>query len=321
MAGKGGAQAKPVIIVRKRGGHGHGGHHGGAWKVAYADFVTAMMAFFLLMWLLGSTTDNQRKGIADFFADRIPLSPASGGGYGILDGAMEPFPGDSPFATAPHPALEAARQPTSEQKAEDAAADDAADRLAEAETARLKALEDDIQAELEVQAGFENLDGNLLFEMTPDGLRIQIFDSDGAAMFPRGSATPETRLDAIVATIAGLIRPLANGIVITGHTDGHPFAHGSDYGNWELSADRANAARRLLLAGGVAPERIHRVEGLAAREPLVPEDALDPRNRRIALTLLRTAPPEPGPSSKPNLNEHAVVSPDRSPATADRHKE
>lgn len=188
MAGRSGEQARPVIIVRKRGGHGHGGHHGGAWKVAYADFVTAMMAFFLLMWLLGSTTDNQRKGIADFFADRIPLSPSSGGGYGVLYGADVPQPSDAAPLPAARTEPEAER---TEEPSDEEAEREAEERAERSEAQRLKAIADGIQSKLQAEAGFDDLDGNLMVEMTPDGMRIQIFDSDGAAMFPRGSAAPE----------------------------------------------------------------------------------------------------------------------------------
>jgi chemotaxis protein MotB len=290
--------AAPIIIVRKRA-HAHEGHHGGAWKVAYADFVTAMMAFFLLMWLVGATTENQRKGIADYFASRVPISPESGGGDGVLDGGFIPRPeepdlrlGDrdrddvSLAAGAPrsdHPDATPDRDPRND------------DRF---ERQRFETLQSEILRRLEASETLRSLTGNLLFEITPEGLRIQIFDRAGTDMFPLGSARPRPHTVAILKVIADIIGAVRNGIVITGHTDARPFLGGGPYGNWDLSSDRANAARRALAASGVAAERFRRIEGRADLEPLIARDSTDPRNRRIAITLLRTTG-SPGQKAHP----------------------
>jgi chemotaxis protein MotB len=277
------------IIVRKRAHGAHEGHHGGAWKVAYADFVTAMMAFFLLMWLLGATTEDQRKGIADYFAARVPISPESGGGDGVLEGGFMPRPAETQLRIGDRDRDDvtlAAGAPRSEQP-DGAARRDVRhdDRI---ERQRFETIQSEILRRLEASAALRDLAGNLLFEITPEGLRIHIFDRAGTDMFPLGSAVPRPRTIAILEVIADIIGAVRNGIVITGHTDSRPFVGTGPYGNWDLSSDRANAARRVLASGGVATERFRRIEGRAALEPLIERDPSDPRNRRIAITLLRT---------------------------------
>jgi chemotaxis protein MotB len=279
-----------LIIVRKRAHGSHAGHHGGAWKVAYADFVTAMMAFFLLMWLVGATTEDQRKGIADYFAARVPISPESAGGDGVLDGGFVPRPPEAHLRLGDRDRDDvslAAGAPCSDQP--DAAAHLDARHDDRIERQRFETIQSEILRRLEASEALRHLAGNLLFEITPEGLRIQIFDRAGADMFPLGSARPRPHTVAILDVIADIIGAVSNGIVVTGHTDARPFLGGGPYGNWDLSSDRANAARRVLAAGSVAPERFRRIEGRAALEPLIAQDATDPRNRRIAITLLRTA--------------------------------
>jgi chemotaxis protein MotB len=283
-----GRHARP-IIVRKRVHGAHEGHHGGAWKVAYADFVTAMMAFFLLMWLLGATTEDQRKGIADYFAARVPISPESAGGDGVLEGGFMPRTAEARLRLGDRDRDDvalAAGAPRSDHP-EAAAQRDLRhdDRI---ERQRFETIQSEILRRLEASAALRQLTGNLLFEITPEGLRIHIFDRSGADMFPLGSAVPRPRTAAILKVIADIIGAVRNGIVITGHTDSRPFVGAGPYGNWDLSADRANAARRALAAGGVTAERFRRIEGRAALEPLIAHDPSDPRNRRIAITLLRT---------------------------------
>ena len=288
-----------LIIVRKRIHAAHSGHHGGAWKVAYADFITAMMAFFLLMWLVGATTEDQRKGIADYFAARVPISPESAGGDGVLDGGFVPRTSERDFrlgnrdrddvalaAGAPHPPDPGVRHD---------------DRI---ERQRFETIQSEILRRLEASEALRQLAGNLLFEITPEGLRIQIFDRAGADMFALGSAMPPPHTVAILTIIADIIGTVTNGVVVTGHTDARRFLGGGSYSNWDLSSDRANAARRVLAAGGVAPERFRRIEGRAALEPLIAHDATDPRNRRIAITLLRTTDPyrPQGASGPPNTS-------------------
>jgi chemotaxis protein MotB len=277
------------IIVRKRVHGAHEGHHGGAWKVAYADFVTAMMAFFLLMWLLGATSENQRKGIADYFAARVPISPESAGGDGVLEGGFMPRTPEARVRLGDRDrddmALAAGAQRSDHP---DAAADRDVRHDDRIERQRFETIQSEILRRLEASAALRELAGNLLFEITPEGLRIQIFDRSGADMFPLGSAVPRPNTTAILEVIADIIGAVHNGVVITGHTDSRPFVGAGPYGNWDLSSDRANAARRVLAAGGVAAQRFRRIEGRAALEPLIERDPGDPRNRRIAITLLRT---------------------------------
>jgi chemotaxis protein MotB len=277
------------IIVRKRVHGAHEGHHGGAWKVAYADFVTAMMAFFLLMWLLGATSENQRKGIADYFAARVPISPESAGGDGVLEGGFMPRTPEARVRLGDRDrddvALAAGAQRSDHP---DAAADRDIRHDDRIERQRFETIQSEILRRLEASAALRELAGNLLFEITPEGLRIQIFDRSGADMFPLGSAVPRPNTTAILEVIADIIGAVHNGVVITGHTDSRPFVGAGPYGNWDLSSDRANAARRVLAAGGVAAQRFRRIEGRAALEPLIERDPGDPRNRRIAITLLRT---------------------------------
>jgi chemotaxis protein MotB len=282
-----GRHAAP-IIVRKRA-HGHEAHHGGAWKVAYADFVTAMMAFFLLMWLVGATTEDQRKGIADYFAARIPISPESAGGDGVLEGGFMPRAPERSFRLGDRDRDDvslAAGAPRSDSPDAATSRDSRRDDLIERQ--RFQTIQSEILRRLEASEALRHFAGNLLFEITPEGLRIQIFDRAGADMFPLGSARPRPHTVAVLNVIAAIIGAVRNGIVVTGHTDARPFVGGGPYGNWDLSSDRANAARRVLAAAGVAAERFRRIEGRAALEPLIEDDATDPRNRRIAITLLRT---------------------------------
>ena len=451
-----------VIVIKKKKGGGGDGHHGGAWKVAYADFVTAMMAFFLLMWLLSATTEEQRNGIADYFAPRIPISETSAGGASVFggDNALSqksmaktgtggendaPRKGEGEMdgvrAAAPDPAkvdpfmqaiaharaelefkeakkkraeaeAEAARQAQSakseasahlkaleasieagdvagaaralvaleqaieealpgplrdarreaETEAQEAAVRQAVEAeidqaveqaLAEAELRRAgetpngrdlgfatgdaleaggsrsaedfkvsdrealeKALQDPNLTEQDraaMIAAFEAIedadeDGELLqhlvMRVTPEGLLIEIAETAKTPLFASGSATPSDVMTALMSAIAPAIGELENKVAIVGHTDAKPFAAGSRRSNWTLSADRADAARRLLVDSGLAPERLARISGSADRDPLS-EDPFAPENRRIGLTLLRgaskrPAPPAPASSGTPD---------------------
>jgi chemotaxis protein MotB len=301
-AGKGHA----MIVVRKKAHGGHGQHHGGAWKVAYADFVTAMMAFFLLMWLVGATTEDQRKGIADYFAARVPISPVSAGGDGVLEGGFMPRPAERELRLGDRDRNDvalAAGAPRAERDGFRNQESEAA-RAERIERQRFETIQSEILRRVEALDALRHLAGNLMFEITPEGLRIQIFDRAGTAMFPSGSAAAHPHTVTILEVIAEIIGAVQNGVVVTGHTDARPFVGGGAYGNWDLSADRANSARRILTAGGVAPERFRRIEGRAALEPLIERDPRDPRNRRIAITLLRSAraPQQGGPAGgRPTL--------------------
>ncbi len=350
MAGKpaGGKKGvRPLIIIRKEEVV-EGGHHGGAWKVAYADFVTAMMAFFLLMWLLNATTEEQRKGLADYFSPSNVLA-RSPSGFGAPFGGLTPNvegslasdrgavqmvkapthplvesdedEGDVParataLRQAPGPALtstgedgRAARQPPAFPDAEGRRQDPAtAPRPLTGPAsgaASTTPSEAELQAELEKRekAAFEKaaeqireavrqdpalaeLAKQLTIELTPEGLRIQIMDEDRRPMFPTGSAVLNERARALLAKVAPVLMRLPEPIAIAGHTDATPY-RGADRTNWDLSADRANATRRLLVESGLPEERMRSVAGYADREPLVPADRFAAGNRRIAIVVLR----------------------------------
>ncbi len=303
-----------IIILKRKKVAGDGGHHGGAWKVAYADFVTAMMAFFLLMWLLNATSEEQRKGLADYFNPTIPVSRASGGGAGMLDGraifAETMALGDRDQGEPPRPVQRDAEPVDGErlrsdetepgdapalggtagddEKAGPAKAPDAAEarrlEAARAEQARLEQVGREI-AEAAAAASEGSIAHHFYLRITPEGLVIEIIEADDEPLFASASAAPAPLLPLLIEVLAPVLQTTSNAIAVVGHTDAVPFG-GAHYSNWELSADRANAARRLLIGAGLPEDRISRVTGKAAVEPLVP-DPLAPQNRRISVTLLR----------------------------------
>jgi len=298
-----GDEPRPIMIKRKKVIAG-GGHHGGAWKVAYADFVTAMMAFFLLMWLLNATSEEQRKGLADYFNPTLPISRTSAGGAGMLKGDTiftdESASGTRPEGAPPKPTH---REPGKPLEGEAAAPDappgenaahggpsklnpDAAAQLA-AEQAEQKRLEEISRqvAEAMRQAEEGALQQHFLLRMTPEGLVIEIIDAHDQPLFASASAEPAPILPVLIDVLVPVLEETTNDIAVVGHTDAVPFG-GARYSNWELSADRANTARRLLTGRGLPEGRINRVTGKAAVDPLLP-DANAPQNRRIAITLLR----------------------------------
>jgi chemotaxis protein MotB len=264
----------PTIIIKKKkivAGHGH---HGGAWKVAYADFVTAMMAFFLLMWLLNATTEDQRKGLADYFNPSVPISRISGGGSGALNGSSvlseqtltQDGVGASSHYTAP-----SLRDDGSEDRAEDA-------------DPALKSVEDEINKTQEALEERELAD-HISTRMTPDGLIVELADQDESPLFEIGSARPSPLLSKLLEAIAPVLATVENDIEVIGHTDARPFPGGAGYTNWNLSADRANVSRSLLIEHGLPKEQFAAVVGKADTEPLS-ADPLAARNRRIAILLV-----------------------------------
>ncbi|MEO1014232.1 MAG: flagellar motor protein MotB [Pseudomonadota bacterium] len=295
-----------TIIKRKKVIAG-GGHHGGAWKVAYADFVTAMMAFFLLMWLLNATTEDQRKGIADYFDPSIPISRISGGGDDLLSGssifaeqrrAQDGSGGsrgvrgpaapaaDGPEAAArggaPDADLEAMAGPNAAGSGEMGGEDDAARRSAAIDAERAEKMIADAVA--------SGRDGDLAKHMymrqTPEGLVIELIDQEGTPLFAPGRASASRRLEQLLIIVADVVGQVVNDVAIVGHTDAFGFRSTGRYSNWELSSDRALAARRILVAAGAPPGQIVEVSGKASSEPLV-DDPYAPQNRRISITLLR----------------------------------
>ncbi len=292
-------EPRPVVIRRPIVAGGHG-HHGGAWKVAYADFVTAMMAFFLLLWLISSASDETKKGLADFFSNATVNIGPPGGVGGVLDGmtvmpsSVPPLP-TSPFDRPPElpsrPDDEEALEPgipSGDPAAADAGPDHAelADDAAR-ERQGFEAAKASILAALQVDPELRGLKDNLLFENAPEGLRVQILDRDRLPMFPSGSDAMYPHTRRLLEVVAEAVVDLPNRISVRGHTDSLPFAAGARTDNWRLSADRANATRSSLIEAGLAPGRIAEVVGKADAEPLIAADPADPRNRRISVVLLR----------------------------------
>ncbi|MCH2241846.1 MAG: flagellar motor protein MotB [Aquabacterium sp.] len=270
---------QPIIVKRvKKGGHAA---HGGAWKIAYADFVTAMMAFFLLMWLLGSTTEGDKKGIADYF--NAPLKIAMMGGSGAGDsssiitgggrdlsartGAVRNGDIDAPKKTYNLSDLRAAQQAAEEKSLE-----------------HLKQRVQEVINSTPELSGYRN---QIRLDMTREGLRIQIVDELNRPMFDSGSAVVQPYMRQILDAIGAILAEVPNKLTIEGHTDAAAFGSGErGYSNWELSADRANASRRELMAAGLPPDKIVRVQGLAASNPFDREDPLNPVNRRISIIVM-----------------------------------
>ena len=348
-------QKDGTTIVIRREESGEGGHHGGAWKVAYADFVTAMMAFFLLMWLLNATTEQQKRGLADYFAPTNLLAQAE-------SGSGEPFGGKTPNSAGqqvsdtgalrlehgPMPVVQdierdddsdTPAQPVLMRQAPPGSADDpdldpgntdrataaSVDRAADTGFARalpaksdasLAARDADLatttEAALREELGrrerekldqlaqqlrnavrddpaLADLASQLRVEQVPEGLRIQLLDADRQSMFALGGTAVNDRSRALIARVAAVIRKVPNAVAITGHTDATPF-RSTDRSNWDLSAERANVTRRILVDSGVAEARIRSVAGLAEREPLVPDHPEAAANRRVAILLLRQNP-------------------------------
>jgi chemotaxis protein MotB len=272
---------QPIIIKRvKKGGHAA---HGGAWKIAYADFVTAMMAFFLLMWLLGSTTEGDKKGIADYFASPLKVALlSSGSGAGDAAHVVKGGGQDLTRSTGQvkRGDIEAKRDTVNLHQLK-------AEQL-RAEVARLEELSKKVEEALAADPELKGLASQLLLEMTSDGLRIQIIDGEQRAMFSSGSAALQPYMREMLRAVGKLLGEVPNRLTLEGHTDALPFGSGGErgYSNWELSADRANASRRELVVGGLPEEQVLRVQGLAASNPFDRTDPTAPANRRISIVVM-----------------------------------
>ncbi|MDD3021163.1 MAG: flagellar motor protein MotB [Alphaproteobacteria bacterium] len=289
------ADDKAPIIVIKKVIKGGGGHHGGAWKVAYADFVTAMMAFFLLMWLLNATTEEQRQGISEYF-DPTPMevSSSTSGAGGVMGGLTVSTVGarssdvqpivhnDNP----PSPNVKMQIDPEQLEKEQLQA------ELQKRENAEFEQVKEKIQESIQA-SDLKDLAKNLMVDMTPEGLRIQIVDQNGESMFPSGSAKPYEKTVKLIDMVADIIKTMPNQISVRGHTDSIPYSKGADYTNWELSADRANSSRRVLLDAGIEAKKLSNVVGKSDTEHLKPETPNDPQNRRISIILLRESLTKP----------------------------
>jgi chemotaxis protein MotB len=245
----------PVIIIVKKKGHG-GGHHGGAWKVAFADFMTAMFALFLVLWLIDQSSDV-KSAVAGYFQD--PLGRADEFGSSIL-------PGEGSQSSVP--------QPLSPQQVIDLRRD------------RMRSLGDQIDRQLRDIPDLKEVSDKIEIEVTEEGLRIQLLEDAAGTFYQSGSAQLSPRGKELLMLLGAQLGKLSNQVRLEGFTDARPFTGRPDYSNWELSSDRANAARRILAAGGMKDSQLQQVRGLADRELRVPTDPFSPRNRRVAITVL-----------------------------------
>ena len=280
------------IIIKRVKKAGHEAHHGGQWKVAYADFVTAMMAFFLLMWLINTTSPEQKRGIADYFAPASVSQTTSGSG-GILGGASLSSTGTNASGSkdviqalapeAPPNVTETGQtQSQSNQQSSESAAQKAEDStFASAAQSLRQAMQD--------MPELAELSKQIIVDKTPEGLRIQLVDQEGRSMFQEGSAVPNDRAKVLLAAVAKVVNKLPNRVSIAGHTSASAGG-AKPASDWALSSARADAARQLLQGAGVDPDRVYQVAGKASSDPLYPDDPLLPGNRRITIVLLREAP-------------------------------
>lgn len=270
---------RPIIVKRVR--KHAAGDHGGAWKIAYADFVTALMAFFLLMWLLGSTTSGDLKGIAEYF--QTPLKVALMGGSGSGDATSIIKGGGQDLSRVDGQLKKGEILP--EKPVRDLAAAEA--ELARKEAAKLRELKQRIERAIESNAALNQFSKQMLLDITSEGLRIQIVDEHNRPMFSSGSAQLQPYSRDILREIGKALNDMPNRISISGHTDAQPYSGGTKgYSNWELSADRANAARRELIGGGLDEARMLRVVGLSSAVLFDADNPLNPINRRISIVVM-----------------------------------
>jgi chemotaxis protein MotB len=268
---------QPIIVKRVK--KIAGGHHGGAWKIAFADFATAMMAFFLVMWLMTTATPEQKQAISGYFQDPVGFSDAASP-Y-VIDLGGTPV-------LAPDKTLNPeVRDTRAEDKPQDPSAEVVESMAEQIERERLELLLQELQNKVEDNPELNKFKDQILFEITQDGLRIQILDAENRPMFALGSAQLQPYFEDILLIMADTIKDVPNKISVSGHTDAKPFAGGGgEFGNWELSAGRANAARRTLIAGGYPEEQVARVVGYASSALFDRNDPLNPVNRRIDITVL-----------------------------------
>jgi chemotaxis protein MotB len=303
---------QPIIVKKiKKGGHGH---HGGAWKIAYADFVTAMMAFFLLMWLLGSTTEGDKKGIADYFNSPLKISMMGGSGSGDSSSIIKGGGSDLSRSggQVKNGEVEAKKRSINLQalKAEQK----------RAELAKLQAIKEKVEDVLASNPKLAAMKSQIQLDMTADGLRIQIVDELNRAMFDSGSAYVKPYMRDLLREIGLVLAEVPNRLTLEGHTDAQAFAGGDrGYSNWELSSDRANSSRRELVAGGLPDEHVLRVQGLASSQLFEPADPASPANRRISIIVMNreaeervlrpAATEEPEKAEPPEKHSTPVIEP------------
>lgn len=289
QSGEGSATAMPApIIVKKITIAGGDGHHGGAWKVAYADFVTAMMAFFLLLWLLGATEENQRKGIADYFAPTlVKTRQQSAGSDGMLGGSSLTDVDNYPHAMG----QTGTRSITIPRGATGGPVEGGG--KGELEADMLKELREKIDEKLNQKRKLSHLARKVRVLRAPDGVRIDLVDDADFSMFQLGTTILTEDARGLLDVIGSVVADQTNPLILRGHTDSLPWRDGVVANNWSLSAGRAEATRQQLIESGMQPSRFARIEGVADTEPLIAGDPADPRNRRISLLLLENTKRRP----------------------------
>ncbi len=283
-------EVRPVVVKRiKKGG---GGHHGGAWKLAYADFVTAMMAFFLLMWLLGSTANGDLKGIAEYFQNPLKVSMSGGSGAGdatsILNGGGKDLSRSSGQAKRDGGDSNQLKATTSK----DVSTEELRKEFERREKITLNELKGNIEKLIEANVTLSQFKSQLLMDVTSEGLRIQIIDEKNRPMFDSSSAELKPYSREILREIGHALNAVTNRVSISGHTDAAQFSGGErGFSNWELSANRANASRREMIGGGMEESKVLRVVGMSSMVLFNKNDPLSPANRRISIVVLnkRTA--------------------------------
>ena len=277
---------EPEVVYRKRKGHGHA-HHGGAWKIAYADFVTAMMAFFMLLWIIGATNEDQRKGIADYFTPTVIQMKNSGGSNGVMGGrSLTTEDGQAPAnqITGAKPSSRAAGGSTDAKLLSKDKRPAASNRRQSDET-RFRMVKQLIEMRLAGDPTLKGLKGQIRLVRLDDGLQIDIIERADFAMFGSGNSVFSPQALALVRSVASAIANTPNRLIVRGHTDSAPFTNGAA-NNWTLSTLRADATRRVLSDAGVNQSRFRSIEGVADTDPFNPDDRNDPKNRRISITLL-----------------------------------
>ena len=294
---------RPILIKKVKKVVG-GGHHGGAWKVAYADFVTAMMAFFLLMWLINTTDPEQKRGIAEYFAPASVSETTSGSG-GILGGTALGEDGGKSSGSmsvlqeqAPEAPEDAPKEVGTNPNLAAASEEELRDEIAAREAAEFASAAESLRQARQRMPELAELSKQLIIDQTPEGLRIQLVDQEGRSMFDQNSARPNPRAQILLRAIAGVVNRLPNRISISGHTSAIiGSGRASSPGDWTLSASRADASRQILQSAGVDVDRVYSVAGKAGSDPLYPDDPSLAGNRRIAIVLLREAPVLPTDTS------------------------
>jgi chemotaxis protein MotB len=288
---KAGANEPPAkVIVKKIYIEGGGGHHGGAWKVAYADFVTAMMAFFLLMWLLGATTEKQRKGLADYFTPTlVELRQNSAGSNGMFGGESIIDKDNYPHRAAQTGSRSITVPMDATGGEKEGAGEKGSLRSKTLKFADAKAFQEmkaRLERKMDTDPALKGISKQLRFIRTKDGLQMDLVDRADFSMFATGTTVLVPRANALIGEIGRAVAGMPNQITVRGHTDSAPYGNPSLMNNWMLSTGRSEAVRRKLQAVGVIDNRFDRIEGVADREPYVSNDPGDPRNRRVSITLL-----------------------------------